>query len=124
MSELNGLGNEIANEMLDYAFYNKDLWASLHSASPTATGDATTELVGGLYARCPVRFARAGGKMTYNIIPMVWMSLPSAAVTHVAIWDKKSLGIMKVYCQISRQSIHVTAGESLRYEIGDYVVRL
>ena len=125
MSDLNGLGNEIANAMLDYAFFGKNLWASLHSASPTSVGDATTEVVGGMYIRSSVQFARAGSKMTYNTLPMVWMNLPECQVTHVAIWDKQALGTMLVYCQVSRQSaITVAAGDSLRYEIGDYVVRL
>lgn len=125
MSDLNGLGNETANSMLDFAFYGKNLWASLHSASPTAVGDATTEIVGGMYARCLVQFAKAGSKMTYNLNPMVWMSLPECLVTHIAIWDKKTLGTMMAYCQISRQStLVVSAGESLRYETGDYVIRL
>lgn len=125
MSELNGLGNEIANMMLDYAFFGRNLWASLHSASPTSVGDATTEIVGGMYTRSPVTFNRAGSKMTYNNIPMVWMNLPECLVTYVAIWDKRTLGSMLVFCQVSRQSaITVSAGDSLRYEIGDYVVRL
>lgn len=125
MSELNGLGNEIANAMLDYAFYGKTLWASLHSASPTSAGDATTEIVGGMYLRCAVQFSNAGGKMLYNITPMVWMNLPECQVTHIAIWDKRTLGTLMVFCQVSRQSaITVSAGDSLRYEIGDYVVRL
>lgn len=125
MSDLNGLGNETANFMLDQAFYGKNLWASLHSASPTAVGYATTEIVGGLYQRSLAQFARAGSKMTYNLNPLVWMSLPECLVTHIAIWDRKTLGTMLVYCQISRQStVVVSAGESLRYETGDYVIRL
>lgn len=125
MSDLNGLGNEAANQMLDLVFYGKTLWASLHSATPTAVGDATTEIVGGFYTRAPVKFWRASGKMTYNADPMVWMSLPECQVSHVAIWDKATLGTMLAFCQISRQStIIVSAGDSLRYETGDYVVRL
>ena len=74
------------------------LYVSLHTSSPGAIADISTELSGGGYARQEVSsWTTPSSRSTLSDEVVTFLSLPAATVTHGAVWDAVSGGTMLYY---------------------------
>lgn len=88
----------------------------------TATTDAGggTEVAGGSYARQAISFQAggAGSGAADNDAAEAFSNMPSATVTHCAIFDASSGGNMLLHAPLASPKT-ITAGDTLTFAIGD-----
>lgn len=94
-------------------------YVSLHTAATTDAGGGT-EVTGGSYARQTTTFAAAtlGAGATSNAGSINFPNMPSATVTHVAIWDAVTAGNMLYHGALTSPQV-VPAGNTFTFAIGD-----
>lgn len=95
-------------------------YLALHTSNPTdsATG---AEMSGGGYARQYIEFGAASFGLSYNSNQCVFVNLPTATVSHVAIWDSSSGGNMLFHSPLS-SSITFNSGDEATVAIGSISV--
>ncbi len=88
----------LANKILDKVlravdFSTTPVYVSLHNADPGITG--ASEVTGGSYSRqqdSTAAWNAASARLSTNINAVAWLSMPSAALSHVGLWDSASNG--------------------------------
>lgn len=101
---------------------NDTPYIALFTASPNAGGGGT-EVTGGSYARQSITFgAIASGSMSSSNT-ITFTGLPSATITHYAIFDAVSSGDMKGYGALSSTAT-VTSGDQMQFSAGTITVSL
>lgn len=114
------IGNLWANNAIDYLL-NRDTYFALHISDPGATGELSSELTGGSYARVLSTFSSAASREAANNAQVVFPNLPASIVTHVGVWTASSFG--EIICSGAFPSaLTVTDGDPLVIQIGDFAV--
>lgn len=95
------------------------VYLAFHTADPT---DAATgaEVSGGSYARKVLSFGAASGGASVNTTSATYTSMPTATVTHIALWDALSGGNMLYHSPIS--SIAFNSGDEATVNAGAITV--
>lgn len=76
------------------------VYLALHTANPTDAGTGA-EMAGGSYARQVLAFGAATSGTATNTGTATFTNLPTATVTHVALWDAVSSGNLLFHTSIS-----------------------
>lgn len=117
-------GNAWANNTLNYVFRDAqpNYWLSLHSTDPTATGELSTELFGGGYAREQVTFGTASGRMISNNNTIVF-EVPNATIRYIGVYVNHDAGGMIAYGALAAP---ITVSNSDQYIVvpGEFVISL
>lgn len=92
---------------------------SLHDSDPGPTNNPSTEISGGSYEQQVVSFGISSDGICSNSEEVVFSTLPTVTVTHLALWDQ--LGNMLWYDDITPVSI--TNGDNLYLPVGAIRVR-
>ena len=111
MSEMsNYLENRILDHILRVAAYTQPsgLYLALHTADPTDAGSGA-EVTGGSYARASLTFGAASGGVSSNTNTGTYTNMPTAAVTHIAIWDASTAGNLLYHTPIT--TINFNSGD-------------
>ena len=83
-----GLTESYKNSILNDLFNaTNDTWFALHTAYPATAN----EVSGGLYTRVQIAFGAASDGAVVNSGDFT-VNLPSAAITHYALWDAETGG--------------------------------
>lgn len=107
MSEMS---NYLENALLDHVLRGDTggtdyvqpatIYLAFHTANPTDTGSGA-EVSGGSYSRQALSFNAASVGSSTNSSSATYTSMPTAIVTHIALWDTLSGGNMLCYSPIS-----------------------
>lgn len=121
----------LERKLLDHALgtttYTKptSVYISLHTADPTDAA-TSTEVTGGSYARKIMTFSAAATVTSVtsasNASDIVWTSLPSTTVTHVAIFDALTTGNMLYYAPLTASKV-IASGDGYTISTGQLVVQ-
>lgn len=76
------------------------IYLALHTADPTDAGSGA-EVSGGSYARQVIVFGAASSGTSLNTNTPNFASMPTATVTHIALWDASSSGNLLFHSSIS-----------------------
>lgn len=101
-----------ADSILDLFLGASDKYIGLHTSNPTASGDSSTEVVGGSYARQLTLHTDAGSGTTANDRALVYTNMPACVVKYIAVWELVTSGNMLLYLP-TPSDITVTAGQTL-----------
>lgn len=113
------LKNELADHVFRNAAYTSPTTVYL-ALFTTATDDAGggTEVAGGSYARQSVTFGAPTDGAVSNTGTVTFTNLPTATITHWAIFDAVSAGNMLVHDAFG-SPINATAGDDQPFAVGD-----
>lgn len=84
------------------------IYLALHTADPTDAGGGA-EVSGGSYARQVIVFGAASAGTSTNTNTPAFTNLPTATVTHIALWDASTSGNLLMHSSIS--SIAFNSGD-------------
>lgn len=76
------------NLMLDAILQGAQIYVSLHTADPGASGGG--EVSGGGYSRAAATFAVGNNGQSHNTQQLVWTDLPGVTVTHCGVWRQST----------------------------------
>ena len=110
--------NYMGNAVLNQYFTSHGAYLSLHTADPGLNGDASTEVVGGDYARFLLNFSTPGNKTIANTTAAVFHNMPAVSVTWFALWTSATLGNILIRLQLG-SLINVVVGSQLEIPPGD-----
>lgn len=119
------LENALLNEVLRGVNYvpPTTVYLALFTSATTDAGGGT-EVTGGSYARQAVTFdapgavGTAGAGVTANSGTITYTNMPTAVVTHCAIFDAVTAGNMLLHGALTA-SKNVSAGDTLTFAAGD-----
>ena len=98
----------------------KGAWVSLHTDTPDLQG--SNEVSGGLYARAPFGAEFKDSELV-NAATVDFNFLPDVAVSHVAFWDKPSLGNLLATLPLFA-TVHAESGDGITFAKGQLSVKI
>lgn len=122
-----GFSNYAENKILDHALGTTSwtmptTYVSLHTADPDEDASGA-EVSGGTYARQAASFAAAASGSASTDADLDFVDMPSATVTHVAVWDASSTGNMIAGGALDSSEV-VPAAATFTIPSGDLTVTL
>lgn len=97
------------------------VYLAFHTANPTDTGGGA-EFVGGSYARQIMEFGAAASGVSVNTNSASFVSLPTANLTHLGLWDSSSGGNLLFHTPIT--TIAFNSGDDANVNPGAITVSL
>lgn len=127
MSEMSTyLENALVNVTLRNTSYTAPsaVYMALFTSDPTDAGSGT-EVSGGTgpYARQAITFDAPADGVTQNSGTVTFTGMPTATITHVAIYDDVSAGNLLYYSALDA-SISSNSGDDVKFDPGDVTVTL
>lgn len=95
------------------------VYAALHSADPTDTGEANEIGV----TRQAITFGTVTGGSVGNDADVEFTNMPATTVSHISIKDAASGGNTLFWGALTT-AVSVSAGETFRLQVGDVTVQL
>jgi hypothetical protein len=97
------------------------IYLAFHTANPTDAASGA-EVAGGSYARQLLSFGAASGGSSTNSSSATYTNMPTATVTHIALWDAVSGGNMLFHSPIT--SIGFNSGDEATVNVGAITVQM
>jgi hypothetical protein len=97
------------------------VYLALHTANPTDAGSGA-EVSGGSYARKLLAFGAASSGTSTNTGTATYTNMPTATVTHAALWDAVSGGNLLFHTSIS--TIAFNSGDEATVAAGAITVSM
>lgn len=126
------MSNFLENSLLDHVLRGNTggtamtqpttVYLSFHTANPTDTGSGA-EVSGGSYARKLLSFAAAASGSSTNSTAATFTSMPTAVVTHIALWTAVTGGNLLFHSPLT-SSISFNSGDEATVAIGAITVTL
>ena len=119
------LSNYLGNAILAEYLQAKPNWLALHIDDPTVTGDLSTEVAGGGYARqaSTGAWSAPGSKTVATARALTWVGMPACTVAYIAVWDALTGGHLWVTIALA-PPITVPASGHFLCASGDVAVSL
>lgn len=96
------------------------VYMALFTSDPTEAGTGT-EVTGGSYARQSITFGAQSGGQVANSSLVSFTSMPTATVTHFAIYDNSTAGNMLYYGTLTTP-LSVTTGSTINFATSSITV--
>ena len=98
-------------------------YLALHYDNPDVAGAYASEVFGGGYTRCFVRFTPPSNRVIWNQDPAKWSGMPSVLITHIAGWDARIAGNYLFSMTLSNP-IRVLAGKQILFGPNEIAISL
>lgn len=112
------LEGKVADHVVRHVSYTSPttVYLALFTSATDDTG-AGTEVTGGSYARQAVTFSSSW----LNSVTVSFTNMPSASVTHIALFDASTSGNMLLHNALGSTKV-VPSGGTLTFAVGDIAV--
>lgn len=97
------------------------VYLAFHTNNPTDAGGGA-EVSGGSYARQLLSFGAAASGTSTNTTTATYINMPTASVTHAALWDASSGGNLLFHTPIT--TISFNSGDEATVAVGAITVSL
>ena len=94
---------------------------ALFTSSPNAGGGGTE--LGGSYTRLPITYGAISGGSMSNSSAITFTNLPTATITHYAVFNAATGGTMKGYGALN-SPVSAVSGDQVQFPVGAHSISL
>ena len=100
---------------------NDTPYLALFTSSPNAGGGGTE--VGGSYTRQPITYGAISSGSMSNSAAITYTNLPTATITHYAVFNAATGGTMKGYGALN-SPVSAVSGDQVQFPVGSHSISL
>lgn len=95
---------------------------ALFTSSPNVGGGGT-EVTGGTYERQPITYSAISNASMSNTTALTFAGLPTANITHYAVFSAKTGGTMKGFGALDAP-VNIVAGDQIQFAVNQHKISI